>query len=142
MAVRVFVAVVLVGQVGLLLRAYADPHSFFGFQPFPESSTWEAEIVRVTVDGRRVGIDEPWPGGYDWDELVRWRVLERPDRRRHAYVSFDASIDFLDEALDWVADHTPRDTETLYLEANVEGTRNTRGPVRLVLRTDEREEAR
>ena len=58
------------------------------------------DVVRVTVDGRRVGIDEPWPGGYDWDELVRWRVLERPERRRHAYVSFDASIDFLDEALD------------------------------------------
>ena len=98
--------------------------------------------MRVTVDGRRVSIDEPWPGGYDWDALVRWRVLERPERRRHAYVSFDASIDSLDEALDWVADHTPRDTETLYLEAKVVGTRNTRGPVRLVLRTEEREEAR
>lgn len=137
---RAFVAFVLVGQAALLVRAYADPHSYFGFQPFPESSTWEAEIVRVTADGRRVGIDEPWPGGYDWNDLVRWGVLEHPERRRHAYVSFGASIDFLDEALDWVADNTPEDDETRYLEASVEGTRNARGPVRLVLRSDEREE--
>lgn len=140
--VRAFVAVVLLGQAVLVGRSYADPHNFFGFQPFNESSEWRADIVRVTADGRRVPIDEPWPGGYRWDDLVDWGVLEQPHRRKHAYSGLDASLDFLHEALDWVADHTPRDTETRYLEATVQGWRNTRGPEVRVLRSDVREQAR
>jgi len=140
--VRCFVVVVLVGQVALLVRGYADPHKLFAFQPFNESSTWRADVVRVTADGRRVPIEEPWPGGYDWDELVGWGVLERPGVLRHAYSGLGASLDFLDEALDWVADHTPDDTETLYLEAVTEGYRNTRGPEVQILRSELRDEAR
>lgn len=140
--VRGFVAVVLVGHAALLVRGYHDPHKLFAFQPFNESSTWRADIVRVTVDGRRVPIEEPWPGGYRWDELVDWGVLEQPGTPRHAYSGVGASLDFLDEALDWVADHTPDDTETRYLEATTEAYRNTRGPEVRVLRSDVREEAR
>lgn len=140
--VRGFVALVLVGHGALLVRGYADPHKLFAFQPFNESSTWRADVVRVTADGRRVSIEDPWPGGYDWDELVGWGVLEEPTVLRHAYSGLDASLDFLDEALDWVADHTPADTETAYLEAVTEGYRNTRGPEVRVLRSDVREEAR
>jgi hypothetical protein len=139
--VRAFVVVVLLGHAALLVRSYWDPHNFFGFQPFNESSTWRADVVRVTVDGRRVPIGEPWPGGYDWDELVGWGVLERPTVLRHAYTGLDASLDFLDEALDWVAAHTPADTETLYLEAVTEGYRNTRGPEVRVLRSEHRADA-
>lgn len=140
--VRAFVVVVLLGQAALLVRSYTDPHNFFGFQPFNESSTWRADIVRVTSDGRRVPVEEPWPGGYDWDELVGWGVLQRPAQLKHAYTGLDASLDFLAESLDWVADHTPDDTETRYLEAHVTAYRNTRGPAQRVLRSDEREEAR
>ena len=140
--VRAFVVVVLVGQALLVVRSYWDPHNFFGFQPFNESSTWRADIVRVTADGRRVPIEEPWPGGYDWDELVGWGVLQHPDRLKHAYSGLAASLDFLQESLEWVADHTPADAETLYLEAEVTGFRNTRGPRPAVLRSDVREEAR
>lgn len=139
-AVRACVVVVLVAQALLLVRSYADPHNFFGFQPFNESSTWRADIVRVTADGDRIPVEETWPGGYDWDDLVGWGVLQRPDRLKHAYSGLDASVDFLDGALDWVADHTPDDTETLYLEASVTGYRNTRGPERRELRSDVREE--
>lgn len=139
---RGFSVVVLVVHGGLLVRSYADPHNFFGFQPFNESSTWQAEIVRVTADGERISVDEPWPGGYDWDDLVGWRVLQRPERLKHAYSGLDATLDFLDESLDWVATHTPRDTETLYLEASVTGYRNTRGPEHRLLRSDVREQAR
>ncbi len=143
---RGFVALVLVAQAVLALRSYSDPHNFFGFQPFNESSEWRAEIVRVTADGRRIPIDDPWPGGaagdvYEWDDMVDWGVLQRPDARKHAYSGLDASLDFLAESLDWVADHTPADTETLYLEAVVEGWRNTRGPEARVLRSAVREEA-
>lgn len=140
--VRAFFVLVVLAQAVLIVRSYWDPHNFFGYQPFNESSTWEAEIVRVTADGERIPISEPWPGGYEWNELVDWGVLEDPGERKHAYSGLDVAVDFLGEALDWVADHTPRDTETRYLEAEVTGFRNTRGPEEFVLRSDEREEAR
>jgi hypothetical protein len=139
--VRAFFVAVVVIQIGLVIRGYSDPHKFFAFQPFNESSEWRADIVRVTVDGERVPIDEPWPGGYDWDEMVGWGVLQRPAVRKHAYSGAGASLDFLDEAIDWVADHTPDDHETLYLEADVTYWVNTRGPQHLVLRSDDRDEA-
>ena len=139
--VRGFVVVVLLGHAVLLVRGYADPHKFFAYQPFNESSTWRADIVRVTSDGRRIPIDEPWPGDYDWDELVRWRVLQRPELLRHAYSGLGASLDFFDEALDWVAENTPDDDETLFLEARTEAYRNTRGPEVRVLRSPDRAEA-
>lgn len=139
---RGFVVVVLVGQAALLVRGYSDPHKYFAFQPFNESSTWRADIVRVTIDGRRIPIEERWPGGYEWDELVRWGVLEHPSRMRHAYMGVGASVDFLDQALTWVADNTPDDTETLFLEATTEAYRNTRGPEVRILRSPDREEAR
>ena len=137
---RAFAAVVVVGQAVLLVRGYSDPHKLFAFQPFNESSTWRAEVVRVTERGR-IPVELAWPGGYEWDELVGWRVLQRPSALRHAYSGLDASVDFLDEALDWVADHTPEDRLTLYLEARVEGYRNARGPEVRVLRSELREEA-
>ncbi len=136
--VRVFFVAVLVGQAVLIARSYADPHNFFGFQPFNESSTWRADIVRVTDDGRRIPIDAPWPGGYRWDDLVGWEVLTRPGQLKQAYSGLDGTLDFLDEALDWVADHTPEDTETRYLEADVTAYRNTRGPEHRLLRSHDR----
>lgn len=139
--VRVFFVVVLVGQAVLLVRAYWDPHVLFGFQPFNESSTWRADIVRVTVDGRRIPIDEDWPGGYDWDELMGWGPLQNPDRMRHAFSSLDTMLDFFGEAIDWAAEHTPDDHETLYLEAEVTAFRNTRGPEHHHFRSDDRDEA-
>lgn len=135
---RVFFVVVLLVQAALIARSYVDPHNFFGFQPFNESSEWQAEIVRVTVDGERIPIDAPWPGGYEWNDLVGWRVLTDPGVRQHAYSGVGATVDFLDEALDWVAAHTPDDDETLYLEATVTYWRNTRGPHEVVLRSSER----
>ncbi|MFP5320957.1 MAG: hypothetical protein ACLGIC_03830 [Acidimicrobiia bacterium] len=140
--VRGFVALVLVGHGALLARGYVDPHKLFAFQPFNESSVWRTDVVRVTVDGRRVPIEEDWPGGYDWDELVGWGVLERPAAARHAYSGVGASVDFFAESLDWVADHTPDDHETLRLEAVVESWRNTRGPTVEVFRSADREEVR
>ena len=44
---------------------------------FPESSTWRADVVRVTADGRRVPVEQPW-SGYRWDELVPDRGLQLP----------------------------------------------------------------
>ena len=138
-AARIVFVGVLVIQIGLAVNGYREPHKYFAFQPFNESSTWQAEIVRVTWDGRRIPIDEPW-SGYDWDTLVDMSALQQPGALRHAYMGVGATLDFLDHALDWIADNTPADSETRYLVATVTYYENTRGPHHTELRSHEREE--
>jgi len=132
-----FVVSVLAVQVGFAVNGYRDPHKFFAFQPFNESSTWRADIIRVTWDGDRVPIAEQW-NGYEWNDLVGMAALRGPSRLRHAYMGVGATVDFLDDALDWVATNTPADGETRYLEATVTTYENTRGPTITVLRSVER----
>jgi hypothetical protein len=127
----------IVTQLGLGLNGYRDPHKFFAFQPFNESSTWRADIVRVTWDGARVPVGEDWDG-YDWNRLVHMSALQNPGQLRHAYMGVDATVDFLDGALDWVAANTPADHETRYLEAVVTYHRNTGRAEQVVLRTADR----
>jgi hypothetical protein len=115
---RVIVLAVVLLQVALVVRAYGADHKEFGFQMFPESSTWRADIVRVLGDGSRVPIEQPWDG-YQWDALVRGRGLTSPSVRHHADAGVDNQLAFLRAALAWVATHTPRDHATRYLEARV-----------------------
>jgi hypothetical protein len=120
---RVVVVTVVLLQLGLIARGYWADHKEFAFQMFPESSTWRADVVRVTADGRRIPVEQPW-SGYRWDELVPSRGLSYPGVRHHADAGLDNQIAFLDAALDWVADNTPRDLETRYLEARVTSWHN------------------
>ena len=137
---RVVVVTVVVLQLGLVARGYWSDHKEFAFQMFPESSTWRADVVRVTADGRRIPIELPW-SGYRWDELVQDRGLSYPQVRHHADAGLDNQLAFLEAALDWVADNTPRDGETRYLEATVTSWHNV-DPRRVeVLRSGVREEA-
>jgi hypothetical protein len=133
----VVVAVVLL-QLGLIARGYWADHKEFAFQMFPESSTWRADVVRVTADGRRVSIEQPW-AGYRWDEMVQGRGLRYPSVRHHADAGLDNQLAFLDAALDWVASNTPRDRETRYLEARVTSWHNADAPRVEVLRSGVRE---
>jgi hypothetical protein len=137
---RVVVLAVVLLQVGFAARAYQSDHKEFGFQMFPESSTWQADVVRVTADGRRVPVEVPW-SGYHWDELVRARGLRYPSFRHHADAGLDNQLAFLDAALDWVAGNTPRDRETRYLEATVTSWHNADSPRVEVLRSRVRERA-
>jgi hypothetical protein len=134
---RAVVAAVVVVQLFLVARGYWSDHREFAFQMFPESSTWRADVVRVTGDGRRIPIESPW-SGYRWDELVTDRGLSSPGVRHHADAGLDNQLAFLDAALDWVADHTPRDRETRFLEARVTAWHNDDPPHVVVLRSDER----
>jgi len=131
----VFVGLIVL-QLGMVVRAYWAPHKEFGYQMFPEASQWQAEIVRVTDDGR-VPVDEPW-SGYEWGELVRGRGLTAPWRRQHADAGVDNQLELLGEALDWVAANTPDDHQTRRLEAEVTVWRNLGEPVTVVLRSAER----
>jgi hypothetical protein len=134
---RVVVVAVVALQVGLAARGYSTDHKPFAFQMFPESSTWQAEIVRVTADGRRVPIEQSW-AGYRWDELVQGRGLTYPGVRHHADAGLDNQLAFLTSALDWVAHNTPRDRETRYLEATVTSWHNDDPPRTEVLRSSVR----
>jgi hypothetical protein len=138
---RVVVVAVVVLQFGFVARAYWSDHKEFGFQMFPESSTWRADVVRVTGDGRRVPIERPW-SGYRWDELVEDRGLRYPSVRHHADAGLDNQLAFLEAALDWVADNTPRDAETRYLAARVTAWHNADPPRVSVVRSDVRQVAR
>lgn len=120
---RLVVLAVVLLQVGFVARGYWADHKEFAFQMFPESSTWRADVVRVTADGRRVPVDVPW-SGYRWDELVRTRGLSYPKVRHHADAGLANQLAFLRAALDWVADNTPRDRDTRYLEARVTSWHN------------------
>ena len=136
----VVVAVVLL-QLGFAARGYWSDHKQFAFQMFPESSTWRADVVRVTADGRHVPVEYPW-SGYRWDQLVPNRGLSYPAIRHHADAGLANQLAFLDAALDWVADNTPRDAETRYLEATVTSWHNADPPRVRILRSDTREVAR
>jgi hypothetical protein len=138
---RVVVVAVVVVQLALIARGYWSDHKEFAFQMFPESSTWRADVVRVTGDGRRVPVEQPW-SGYRWDELVQTRGLSHPAVRHHADSGLDNQLAFLDEALDWVADNTPRDRETRYLEARVTAWHNDDPPRVEYMRSDVRGVAR
>jgi hypothetical protein len=90
---------IVVAQLLLIVRAYSAPIDTFGFQMFPESSQWQADIFRVLPDGSRIDIREPWPGGYRWEQLVDARGLGSPFTLHHADAGLDATVHLLDAAL-------------------------------------------
>jgi hypothetical protein len=137
----VVVLVVVVLQLGFIARGYSADHKEFAFQMFPESSTWRADVVRVTADGRRVPVEVPWDG-YSWDRLVTERGLSYPSIRHHADAGLDNQLAFLRSALEWVAENTPRDRTTRYLEARVTAWHNDDPPRVEVFRSRTREEYR
>jgi hypothetical protein len=121
-----FAAVVVV-QLAFIVAGYSSDHKPFAFQMFPEASTWQADVVRVTDDGRRVPVAVPW-AGYRWDELVPDSALTYPQVRHHADAGLANQLAFLRSALNWVADNTPRDHETRYYEARVTSWHNADPP--------------
>jgi hypothetical protein len=132
---------VVVLQLALVARGYWADHKEFAFQMFPESSTWRADVVRVTTGGRRIPVEAPW-SGYRWDRLVQDRGLSYPAIRHHADAGLANQLAFLQAALDWVAGNTPRDRETRYLEARVTSWHNDDPARTEVLRSGVREAPR
>jgi hypothetical protein len=135
---RVVVVGVVLLQLGLVARGYWSDHREFAFQMFPESSTWRADVFRVTAQGRRIPVEVGW-SGYDWDRLVRDRGLSYPSLRHHADAGLQNQLAFLQAALDWVAANTPRDHSTRYLEAKVTAWDNADPPRVEIMRSRVRE---
>jgi hypothetical protein len=135
---RLIVGTAIALQLGFVARGYTSAHKEFAFQMFSESTDWRADIMRVTDTGERMPVDDSWDG-YRWGDLVRTRGLADPARRHHADAGLDNQLAFLSEALDYVATHTPRDTETAYLEATVTYWRNARPPRDVVIRSERRD---
>jgi hypothetical protein len=129
--------VAAVAQLTMIVVAYDSDHKTFGFQMFPESSRWRAEIVRVRADGTQVPIDEDWE--YRWSDLVEGRGLGYPFVDHHADSGIRNQFGYFAGALDWVAEHTPDDDTTVYLEAEVTYTDNGRGPYVRTFRSVERD---
>ena len=81
---RVSVLAVVAAQLGFVVRGYSSDRRQFAFQLFAESSTWRADVVRVTADGRRVPVSQPW-AGYRWEDLVE-------GHHRHGHVLAQAKL--------------------------------------------------
>jgi len=136
---RLILLVVVVGQLTLIVVAYDSDHKTFGFQMFPESSRWQADIVRVQADGARVPVNEDW--NYVWSDLVNGRGLTNPFVSHHADSGLRNQFGYLQGALDWVAENTPEDLTTKYIEAVVTYTDNGRGPFNRTFRSADRNPA-
>lgn len=106
-------------QLYFVVRGYWDPHKHFAFQPFNELDVWRADVVRVTYRGARHPVEEPW-AGYSWSQLIQGdRGLDTPATRKAASSGIRSLRVFLQQALDYVATHTPRDNETHHYEATL-----------------------
>jgi hypothetical protein len=136
---RVLATVIVVGQLALIVAAYPADHPVFGFQMFPESSYWQADIYRITPEGARIDVRHDWPGGYRWNDLAPMRGLANPFTRSHADTGLDTQVDFFTHALQWAADNTPLDTESVALEADVTVWFNDDPPRTFTVRTRDRE---
>lgn len=131
------VALVMVLSVAVVAVAQRGPSPALAWRMFPEASSWTAEVWRVTADGP-VPIDDPWPGGYRWDDLVAGSGLAAPSSLHSASYGVAATLHLFQEVLAWVAANTPDDDETLRLEAVVMTRRNGGSPVATVVASPRR----
>ena len=129
---RLVVGIAVALQLGFVVRGYTSDHKDSRSRCSPSPRTGAPTSLRVTSTGERVPVDEAWYG-YRWSELVRSRGLSDPAHRRHADAGLDNQLAFLAESLDYALTHTPRDTETVFLEAQVTYWRNASSPEQTVV---------
>ena len=136
----------LAGQAALVLTAGERADHIFGFRMFPEASTLEVRLARVTRDGERAAPGGEWSAHdasgqlrhFAWRDRVRDPVLSSLDARVFASYGAATQLARLQRALDDVANHVPDDGETLKLVAHVTVWRNGREPVRSTLESHAR----
>jgi hypothetical protein len=137
----VFATAWIVAQAALVLTASRRSDHVFGFRMFPEASTLEIHLARVTEAGTIPAPRGEWAARDDagqlrhfsWRDRVRDPVLEAIDVPRFASYGLDAQLARLARALDDAADHIDQDHETVQLRAEVTVSRNGREPRVIVL---------
>jgi hypothetical protein len=133
---RLIIAAVVVAQLTMIAVAYDSDHKTFGFQMFPESSRWQADVVRIDSEGNATPVNRDWE--YRWSDLVRGRGLTNPFVEHHADSGLRNQFGYFEGALEWVAQNTPDDLTTVYLEATVTYTDNGEGPFVRTFRSGDR----
>jgi hypothetical protein len=142
----VLAAAWIAGQAMLIGSAARRADGIFGFRMFPEASTMQVHLARVTAKG-----ELPAPGGewsardrsgqlrhFSWRDRVRDPVLSSIDTRVFAAYGADTQLARLGRALDDVATHVPDDAETVRFVARVTVWRNGREPVTSTLESQAR----
>jgi hypothetical protein len=142
---RVFAALYVAAFVAVVGWGLKAPDHAFGFQMFNETSNLTISLERrVRRGGKRVL--SPAPGGvwqargadgkertFRWSDHVRDGVLGQLEVRRHASYGLDGQLFRLRQALGYVLEHIPDDTETEALIAVVDASKNGRPPQRVRL---------
>jgi hypothetical protein len=131
----------VLGQAALVLTAGLRADHIFSFRMFPEASTLEVHLSRVTGE-----FSLPVPRGewaakdsagqlrhFSWRDRVRDPVLESVDVPVFASYGADTQLARLQRALDDVADNIEQDDETLRLRADVLISKNGREPYSVTL---------
>lgn len=128
-------------QAGLVVTAGRRPDNAFGFRMFKESSTIRVELGREVESPSGhgtivvpLGASGTWTAKdreagahrFSWRDRVRDPILSRVGTTVPAAYGVDAQMSRLAAALEDVAAHTPEDTETRRLVADVTTQRNGR----------------
>ncbi len=138
-----FAACWIAGQAALVLTAAERPDHIFGFRMFPEASTLEIEVSRVTSGGLAAAPSGEWSARdaygqlrhFSWHDRVRDPILGTLGARVFASYGADAQLARLQAALDDVVEHIDGDDETRGLRADVQIWKNGRDPYTTTLRS-------
>jgi hypothetical protein len=132
----VFGACWIAAQSALVVSAGGRSDHIFGFRMFPEASTLEIHLSRVTSTATLRAPHGEWSARstsgqlrhFSWRDRVRDPVLGTIDARVFASYGVDAQIARLKRALDDVTEHLDGDDETLCLRADILVRKNGREP--------------
>ena len=111
-------------QLLLIIRGHLTPSKHFGFWMFPESTFFVAKLYRRLENGKEVLA----PFGtwsvknsagqikrYEWRDFVSGYEMEDLGVRTRSKGTFSDTSRYFEEALNFIADRIPEDTETKQL---------------------------
>jgi len=138
-----FAAFWLAGQAALILTASERPDHIFGFRMFPEASTIQIRLSRLTRAGLVAAPGGEWAARdeagqlrhFSWRDRVKDPILASTDVRVFAAYGQEAQLARLSLALDDVANRIAEDADTLRLRADVLVWKNGRDPVTVTLQS-------